>query len=84
MKLTENMLRKMIQEESKKIANSSGKRKQKINESLSRALEDLYSAMQDYVEAYIEQAGFEDTEGACDSLRNEVKGFCSGFLGEFQ
>lgn len=83
MKLTESMLRKMIQEESRKIDNSSRKRKQKINESLGRASEDLYSAMQDYVEAYIEQADFEDAEGACDSLRNEVDGFCSGFLGEF-
>jgi len=83
MKLTESMLRKMIQEESKKIANSSGKRKQKINESLSRASEDLYNAMQEYVEAYIEHFEFEDVEGACNSLRNGVEGFCSGFLGEF-
>jgi histone H3/H4 len=83
MKLTESMLRKMIQEESRKAAGSSRKRKQKLNESLGRASEELYNAMQDYVEAYIEQTDFEDTEGACTSLQNEVDGFCSGLLGEY-
>jgi hypothetical protein len=39
--------------------------------------------MQEYVEAYIEHFEFEDVEGACNSLRNGVEGFCSGFLGEF-
>ena len=84
MKLTESMLRKMIQEESRKAAGSSKKRKQKINESLANATEELYSAVENYLSEFIDQSDFEDAEGACAALKSEIDGICSGFLGEYQ
>lgn len=80
MKLTETMLRKMIQEERR---NLQSKRKP-INESFSDATEGLYRAMEEFLESHMHEFGHEDPRRACDKLEDEVSGFCEGFIGEFQ
>lgn len=88
MKLTETMLRKMIQEERSMIKSKGRKR---INESLDSAAEALYDAMTEYVDVWIADADVEDpdrelraaVDSACEALKKEVQGFCDGFSEEY-
>ena len=82
MKLTESMLRRMIQEESRKLS-----RRKKVNESpyqnersqsVAGALDDLMNSAENFLDSYMSEMG-EDPERACQALMDEIAGFCEGF-----
>ena len=86
MKLTESMLRRMIQEESRKLS-----RRKKVNESpyqiersqsVAGALDDLMNSAENFLDSYMSEMG-EDPERACQALMDEIAGFCKGFTGNY-
>ena len=75
MRITESQLRRIIAEEAQRF-----KRGRRVNESLMTAQENLYNAMQEFVEESMNQMRTEDPAGACAALREEVEGFCQSFV----
>ena len=75
MRITRNTLRRIIVEEAQKMS-----RKKRLTESQQMATEILSNAMEEYVDEMAKEGfGYEE---ACMKLKNEVDGFCEGFLAD--
>jgi hypothetical protein len=74
MRITESQLRRIIADEAKKF-----KRGKRVNESFAGANEELFNAMENFIQGWMDESGIEDPAEACEALRNEVEGFCQSF-----
>jgi hypothetical protein len=74
MRITESQLRRIVREEAKKF-----KKGKRINESFPGANEELFNAMESFVQGWMDESGVEDPAGACRALLSEVEAFCQAF-----